>query len=100
MSKNAKHARLTADHAVRLALGAYYNATAGRPGDGPALVGAWMLELSRKLGEDDITRAHYREIIRRWEAEENASLVSPDNEQFARLDNRLHNDVTRGLENA
>lgn len=100
MRKIRKHVAFTAEHAVRMALGAFYNAQALRPTDGPALVGAWMEALSRKLREDDITRGHYLEIIRRWEAEENASKATSDNEQFADLDNRHHNDVTRRLENA
>jgi hypothetical protein len=100
MRKTKKHSALTADHAIRMALGAFYVASAAKPADGPALVGGWMLELSRKLEEDDITRSDYREIIRRWDAEEEASKITSDNEQFATLDNRHHNGVNRGLQNA
>ncbi|ULU23787.1 hypothetical protein [Dyella terrae] len=70
MRKMRKHASFTADHAIRMALGAYYNARAARPLDGAAMVGAWMLEISRKLAGDDITRGDYAEIIGRWNAEQ------------------------------
>lgn len=92
MSANRKHVRLTADDACRIALGAFYNAAACGPSDGPALVGAWMLEVSKKLRADDVIGPHYREIIARWEVEENA----PDNAQFATEDNPPENAAIQG----
>jgi hypothetical protein len=100
MRKVRKHPAFTAEHAARIALGAFYNAKATLPLDGPALVGAWMEQISRKLREDDITRGHYDEIIRRWQAQDDADKGMADNEQFAGLDNRTHNAIAWGAENA
>ena len=83
---------LTADGACRIALGAFYNATARHPRDGAALVGAWMEEISRKLKRDAAVGLDYREIIARWEAEENA----PDNARFATGDNPPENAAIQG----
>lgn len=92
MRNQTRHTRLTADDACRIALGAFYNAARTRPVDGPAWVEAWMLQISAKLGEDDIIGPHYREAIARMEAEENAS----ENAQFATRENRRDNRSTTG----
>lgn len=95
MRMRRERSGLTADGACRIALGAFYNATARHPRDGAALVGAWMEEISRKLKRDAAVGLDYREIIARWGAEEN----TPNNAQFATIDNRPDNAATAGAGN-
>lgn len=98
MSKRTKHLKLTADHAVRIALGAYYVAASVPHGDGANLVGAWLLELSRKLKEDDITSRDYVTIIERWALEDNASAGLSVNGLHGG-DNRPDNAARSGVDN-
>jgi hypothetical protein len=114
MNRRTQHRRFTAEDAVRIALGAFYNASltakihaeAATPppqvSEGasalpplPALpatdaawfLGQWMESISNKLRDDRKTARHYAEIIRRWEAEDSAA----ENARFAPPDNRQHN---------
>lgn len=88
----------TADDACRLALGAFYSARSAQPAvlDDPAqLIGDWMLHLSQKLDADAKTQADYREIIGRWEGDDNP----PVSAQFATQDNAADNGPNAGADN-
>lgn len=99
MTTPNRHTRFTAQHAARIALGAFYNA-ARRPSlDGPALLGAWMEEVSHKLREDDITRRHYGEIIRRWEVADNAVSAGQNGNGLPPGENAPDNADPTGAEN-
>jgi|GEM_PF-5167225 len=100
MSKGNKHPGLTAESAVRLALGAFYNAVACHPEDASDLVGLWMLEISRKMEGDDEVGPHYREAITRWREEDNLRNAVLENAQVATSTGDLDNAETGGLENA
>lgn len=90
----------SAQHATRIALGAYYNAIAASPRSGPELVGAWMEALSKKLASDEITRLDYAEIMRIWQAEDNAKLACSEGNNLPLSENAADNGPTTGSENA
>lgn len=92
----AKSHFLTAEHALRIALGAFFNAEARRPADAPALIGEWMLEITRKLASDRLTCADYRTVIARWEAEENPDFAAQELNALHPEDNRHHNAAKAG----
>lgn len=60
--------------------------------DRPWFLGQFMQALSEKFRDDGKTAKAYSEIISRWEAEEN----TPENAQFATVENRQDNGSATG----
>jgi len=98
MSKRNKHG-LNAANVVRIGLAAFHNARALKPADGADLVGLWMQELSRKMQGDDEVGCYYREVISRWEAEDNLRKLVAENAQVATSTALPDNRIIGGLEN-
>lgn len=97
---SANHAAFTAEVARRIAQRAFWTAAKDARLDGPELIGAWMLEVSRRLSRDSATRLDYRQIIERWQAEDNQVFAGPHLNGLPPVENAADNAISCEVENA
>lgn len=90
----------SAQDAARIAIGAFYSAHSWPFHDGAELLGNWMLAVSSKLAKDEITSAHYVELMRRWREDENAFVSRVEKNSLHASENTPDNRNATGVENA
>lgn len=97
---SANRVAFTAEVARKIAQRAFWTAAKDGRLDGPQLIGAWMLEVSRRLSRDAVTRSDYHQIIGRWQVEDNQVFVGPHLNGLPPEENAADNAISSGVENA